>query len=485
MASRRWLLSALALALAAGPVSAQAKGKHPLEEAFKNARREVPEGNFNEQFNKMRNGNVALDPPSEADRTLLENVARVAIYPVTHFELYTTPEAEKSELVPRPEERTVAKLLNDLRGKLVVVSPGDGFIPGPKIDFAREFGVAAVKAINEVLEKADKPIIRYNAIRALAVVAESGAPAVTDKLIELLQKKDDKTMAAEVLYAALQGAEHAIAMYDPARSADAQKWVTRDKFFALVSLVDDVVQKVPAVVAEKTFQPDKPNTGTLVTDPKAAPKPTTLTPEQVATVQAFRLQAVRALSEVKTDVVYDSKREKQRRTVLTLARVAVGDTSVVPPPTFKETGAAVIGLANATPTHEDLDAGILGAVIARGVSGFVADKASGERVGEGGPQATHWKLAGARMKAVFTAWDATLNSPRAKMAKADKDMLRELGQLAVTSVFDPLSKQSDAGVVTGLKKDAIDEWYSKKVTGLKDVAPLFKNTTDSNVTLKK
>jgi hypothetical protein len=293
-----------------------------------------------------------------------------------------------------------------------------------------------------------------------------------------------KTYPVESLYFGLKAAEKAIAMYDPARSADAQKWVTRDKFFKLVSLVDDLVQKVPAAVAERTHQPDKVVPGVLVADPKAPPPPAALTPAQVATVQFFRLQAVRALAGVKTDVVFDSNRDKQRRTVLTLARVAVSDPSVVPPPSFKEVGEAVIGLTNATPTHEDLDAGVLAAVVARGVSSFVADKAAGERVGEGGPQAAHWKMSGAVMKAAFTAWDATLNSSRAKLAKEDKEMLRELAQRAIVNVFDPLSKQSDTGTVTGLDKGKIDEWYTNKVSGLK-ANTLFKGDANSAVELKK
>lgn len=493
MASRRWCVSALMLLLFAGPTLAQGKGKNPYEEMFKKSRRELPDGN-NEQFNKMRNGTVALDPPTEADRTILENEARKTIYQITHFEFYSTPDSEKAELVPRSDERTISKVMTELRGKLVVITPGDANLPGPKVDFAREFGAAAVKAINEVLEKADKPVIRANAFRALAVVAESGAPAATDRVVALLEQlakhADVTTYPVESLYYGLKAAENAIAMYDPARSADAQKWVTKDKYFTLVSLVDDLVQKVPDAVAVKTYQPDKAGSGLLSTDPKAPPKPAILTPEQVATVQAFRLQAVRALAEVKTDVVSDSKVERQRKTVVTLARVAVGDPSITPPPSFKEVGEAVIGLANATPTNPDLDATVLGAAVARGVSLFVADKASGERGGgEGGPQATHWKLSGARMKAAFAAWDANL-SRRSKLAKADNDALRELGQLALTNVFDPLSKQSDNGVVTGLDKSKLDEEYNKKVTALaadpKVVSfPLFKSDANTKVTLKR
>lgn len=503
MASRRWLVSAVVLALAAGPVAAQdkGKGKNPYEEMFKSARRELPDGNT-EQFNKMRIGNVALAPPSDVDRTILENEARKTIYQITHFELYTPADTDRAELVPRPDEKTVSKVMSELRGKLVIVTPGVN-IADPQVDFAREFGAAAVKAIDEVLAKATQPAIRANAFRALAVVAESGAPAATDRVIalfeQLAKQSDVRTYPVEALYYGLQAAQNAIAKYDPARSTADKKWVSKDKYFALVSLVDDVVQKVPPAVAERTHQSDASTGGVLATEakdpPKEAPKSAALTPAQVATVQFFRLQAIRALAAVKTDVVYDSNKEKSRATVLTLARVAVADPSVVPPPSLREIGEAVVGLVNATPTHEDLDGTVLGAAIARGVSLFVADKGTAEK-GEGVTQVTHWKLYGARMKAALNAWDATVNGRQAKLSQEDRKQLSELAQVAITNVFEPLSKQSDTGGVSGLDKDKVESWVTARTPALeakvtdKDKelkalrVPLFKNKADSKLSLK-
>lgn len=482
MVYRRWLAPVFALAFLVSPILGQPpKSKNPVEERLKAGRLEAPDGIDAAKFNQMRLGGIALDNPTDADRAVLEGMAKQLIYPVTNFEYYSTPEAANAELLPRPDERTVGRLVSDLRSRLVVITPGDSAIPGPKVDFAREFGKAAVKAIDDVLAKGPQPVVRMNAIRMLGVIAESGAPAATERITKLLADKD-KALAVESLYYGLKAAEQAIAMYDPARSALAQKWVNKDMFFELVALVDDVVQKVPASVAEKTYQPDQPNqpnTGVLATDPKSPPKPaapTQLTPEQVATVQAFRLQAIRALGRVKTDVVLDGKAANKRRTAYTLARVAVSDTTLVPAPNFKEIAEAVNGLANVAPVDPDIDPLVLAVAMARGVSDFVSDKAAGGGGGDSGPQATHWRLTGARMKATFLAWDTVVNKSR--LEPAGKGVLREFSQLAVTQVFDPLSKQNDNGVVSGLKKEAVDEWLSKKMGDVKAMQ-LYKDTDKS------
>lgn len=469
MVSRRWFVPVFALLCLAAPVVAQPpKPRNPVEASLKASRLEIPEGVNGGKFNQMRNGNVALDPPTEADLAVLEGVAKQVVYPVTHFEYYTAVEPVNAELSPRPDEKTVGRLISDLRSRLFVVTVGDPTIPGPKVDFAREFGKALVKAIDDVLAKGPPPVVRMNAVRMLGVVAESGAPAATERITKLLAEKD-KGLPVEALYYGLKAAEDAITMYDPARSAVAQKWVTRNMFFDLVALVDDVVLKMPAVVAEKTHQPDQGGAGELVTDPKAPPKPapTGLTLEQVATVQMFRLQAVRALAKVRTDIVYDDKKERQRRPLLTLAKVAMSDSTLVPAPSQKEVAEAVSGLATAVPTDIELDAAVLSVAMARGVKDFVTDKVTAERKGDTGPQAAHWKLTGARLKDTFLKWEKAVANTR--IDKASKDLLREFSQVAVTQVFDPLSKQADNGVVTGLKPEAIDEWLTKKQSELKSL----------------
>ena len=65
-------------------------------------------------------------------------------------------------------------------------------------------GAAVVKAIDDVLAKSPPAVVRVNAIRLLEVVAESGAPAATDRITKLL---DPKTPAVDTLYWGLKAAE--------------------------------------------------------------------------------------------------------------------------------------------------------------------------------------------------------------------------------------------------------------------------------------
>ncbi len=480
MAFRLWLAPVFALSLVASAVVAQPpKPRNPVEERLKAGRLEVPDGVDSGKFNQMRLGTISLENPTDAERAVLEGKAKQLVYPVTHFEYHTNNEAPTAELTPRPEERTVNRLIADLENQLVIITPGDQGIPAPKVDFAREFGKAAVKAIDDVLAKGPQPIVRMNAVRMLAAVAKSGAPAATERLAKLLAEKD-KTLPVESLYFALKGAENAIAAFDPARAAANQKWVSKDTYHQLVTLVDEVVRKVPQSVIDKTYLPDQPNTGTLTTDPKAAPKPAALTPEQVDTVQAFRLQAIRALGKVKTDVVTDAKGGGTVRTLLTLARVAANDAGVVPAPSQREVAESLIGMANATPVDRelDLDAQVLAVAMARGVSLFVSDKAAGG-AGEGGPASSHWKLYGTKLKSAFEAWDRAI--PKSRLDQGSKSLLTEFSKLAVTQVFDPLSKMNESGVANGLKKEAVDEWLAKKQGELKANA-LYKNSDATKLT---
>lgn len=471
MVSRRWFAAVLAVACVVTPLVAQpAKPRNPVEERLKAGRLDAPEVVDTAKFNQMRNGNVALSTPTDAERAILEGRAKQLVYPVTHFDYYSPTESSAAELTPRTEEKTVAKLLSDLRGQLLVISPGDSSVPAPKLDFARAFGEAVVKAVGDVLAKGPQPVVRMNAVRMLAVVAETGAPAATEQIIKLLADKDK--LPVDVLYYTLKAAENAIAAYDPARSAEAQKWVSRDKYYALVTAVDDIVNKVPSTVALQTYLPDPLGTGTLTTDPKNPPKATAqLTAEQEATVQAFRLQAVRALAKVKTDAVFDSRNENKRRTAYTLAKIAVSDTTLVPAPSVREVIEAVGGLATAAPNDPELDPLVLVVAIARGVGEYADKKTPGQA--ETGPVAQQWKLTGTRMKITFQAWDAGV--AKSRVDKATKDLVRDLTQQVVALVFDPLSRQTETGVVNGLNVGELTGWRTKKEAEVK-VMQLYKDT---------
>ena len=471
MHPRLWFVAAVAAAL---PATVWAQPKNPLEDTFRASRLESPPDNVGQKFTALFRGTESLDPPTDEQRRVLETKARLTVYPVTHFDQYTSTETGKAELAPRVEEKSVNRLITELREQLVVVTPGDTTVPATKVQFCKEYGAAVVKAVDEVLAKATLPIVRANAVRMLAVLAESGAPAALEKITALLTQKSPQV---EVLYWALKGAEPAFNLYDPVRG-----WVDRNSYHALVRRVDEIVREVPAVVVEQTYQPVG-GAAALVADPKVPPKPS-LSPEQVLTVQAFRLQAVRALARVRTDVVADKKGEGGVRTLYTLARVATSDPTLAPAPGVREVGEAVMGLANALPGAE-VDVNVLAAAVARGVLTFAADKVSSTAgVGdEGKSPSAHWRLYGSRMKSAFQEWDKSVQT-KAKLPKADRDVIADVVARAVPGVLDPLSKTDDRGLSPGLKANDLSDYLTKKVGSLKADQPLFRDAPATKLSLK-
>lgn len=448
--------------------------KKPVDDKFRTYRLEAKQtGEQSNKVNQMKNGSVNLDPPSAEDKAALLEVARNYVYPVTHQEYYFTPDGP--ELVARTgESRSPATILRNFRAQLLLPLPASPTTT--QLAYIREFGAAAVAAIDEVLAKSPPSVIRINALQLLVAVAETGAPAAFDRTVSLLQTKDEPNHPLEVLYYALNAAEGALGAYDPARGT---KWVNKTKHYQLVCLVDDVVQKVPACVIEKAYIPDKPvGEASLTTDPKSKPAEGSLTPEQVDVAQIFRLQAIRALAKVRTDIVTNDTLDKERRPLFTLCRVAVSDPALVPAPSVKELGEAVIGLGTMVPS-ESVNADVLGLVIAKGVSDFILEKsASGRVLNKDDVQRTHWKLYGMRLKNAYTAWEQSIQ--KTKLPKAAKDTLSGIAQIGVTAVFDPLTKQTENGTVN-LDKAAVDNWYTNRFNAMKGAFDLYTDKPDFKI----
>lgn len=454
----------------------------PGEERFKPYRLEAkPTPEQRAKITAMRNGNVNLEPVSKADQDTLDEMARVFVYPVTHYEYYFAPENPNSELVPRTASGpSLSTLLGELRNQMIIANPRSQ-LPPTQQSYIKEFGASIVKAVNEVLAKSPPPVIRINALRILELAAESGVPAAWDKTLELLKMKDDKACPMEVLYYALRSAEKATGAYDKDL-----RWIDKDKYFELVTILDEMVLKMPACIAEKTHQPEKPATTVLATNSKPAPatppKPdaSTYTREQEDAIRFYRIHVIRALAHLKTDIVKNNAGDKERRPLYTLVLVTIGDASVVPAPSFKEVGEAVIGLGTMLPSDTTNATG-LGAAIAIGVFKFAQQKQSDSVVlDKEATSLTHWKVYGARMKSTFAAWEKDLQSPKVKLAKADKDLLVGLSQLCTTDVFDPLTKQGDGA--TQVNRSQIENWYNTKVGNPTAPIPLY--TDNSKYSLR-
>lgn len=461
-----WAAAVLVLGAGVAPAQPNRRGEttNSAEQSFAPFRLEAsPAPGQALKLNQMKSGTLNIDPPTADDQAVLAQMAKSYVYPVTHHENYFLPDGP--ELVTRSlTAPSIPRVLANYRAQLLFATPG--VQPAPtqlQLAYVREFGAALVSAIDDVLKKGPPAPIRINALRMLVMVAETGAPAAFDKAIALLKQKDEPNLSADQLYYAIKTAEAALAAYDRQRG---NAWTSKNQHFELVRLVDDLVQKVPDHIIGKTYIPERPFDPTLTTDAKApgeatAKNPGVLTPEQVTVAQVYRLQAVRALARVRTDVVSNETLDQERRPLYTLARVAVSDPALTPIPSVKEIGEALLGIANMMPS-DSIHANAYGVVIAKGVSDFVLPKVSGGRLlDEDAVQQIPWKLYGSQLKAAFADWEKAINSPTLKIARPEKDMLIGLSQVITTSVFDPLSRQTESGQAN-IDKSAIDNWMTEK-----------------------
>ncbi len=428
------------------PKSAVGADKFDMFKDFKSATSE--KAGVSEQINSMRAGNVNLDPPNKSDLQVLEDKAKLLIYPLTQAETYLAipSPSDNSELVIKSfESPTVTKVFNRLRDQLFYVPLGSTAVP-TQVAFAREFGVALVKAIDDILAKDPPQVVRVNAIRALAVVAETGAPAAWTKTVELLKLKDDPKAPLEVLYYGLRSAEACLATYDEARGLREKNWVQKKTYFDMAALVDEFVNNPPASIITKTYSQGD-GTATLSTQPKDA---TTLTADQVASVQMFRLNAVRALAKIKTDIIkidamMNGGKEREIRPLFTLCRICVKDTALIAAPSTKEIGEALLGVLNIMP-GETVDSDMLGAAIASATMDFVSPRIAEQKNLESSVGTLPWKIYGSRLEAAAANFEKDVKNFRCKLTKEDKDVLISAIQQITKDCFTPMTKAGNLDI---------------------------------------
>ena len=415
-----------------------------------------------ETLNTMKAGNVNLDPPSASDKQLLEEMAKYYIYPITQPETYFAITKEDVDLpIKSFEAPSLTKVFNGLKSQLVIVAPGSN-LPATQVAYAREFGVACTKAIKDIFAKGPPPIVRINALRVLALVAETGAPAPWPLIAEQLAKKNEKDPPLDVLFYGLRAAEGALASYDADRGLKDKNWVQKKAYFDLVSLVDEFGNNPPDAIVSKTFLSESSTTATLTTNPKA-PK-AALTIEQRASVQAFRLNAIRALAKVKTDVIrIDGAKpgdpERVVRPLFTLARFCVTDNSLIAPPSAREIGESLLGIANMT-LSETVDPLIFAAVITRGTIDFGVQKSKEQnQTGEKAVSSLPWKVYGTKLEASFAVWEKEVQSFRTKLPKEGKELIVATVQQATRDYFAPMAK-TDGKIVT----ETMQSLWEKRVT---------------------
>lgn len=250
-----------------------------------------------------------------------------------------------------------------------------------------------------------------------------------------------------MLYYALKAAEGLLAAYDPTAATLAPTLAARHTapdpvLVPLVDAIDKLVANGPPVADKAApLNPDQsPPAPPAAGDPADPAAPArldarTLTTEQVLLVRYFRRQAVRALAKVRFDVVGGGTLPLVRP-AWTLARVAVSDVTISPPPTASEVGEAVIGLAGMAPSA-NLNVDEWAVVMAYGLSSFARPK-----LAEATDKSAAWKLTGARLVNAMAALKRSI--PGNARLRPYQSPLTALIDTATANLLAPLERDDPA-----------------------------------------
>jgi hypothetical protein len=215
-------------------------------------------------------------------------------------------------------------------------------------DYLREIGAAFDAPLKELIETNPDMIVRINAARLLAYVAKTGAPAHWPTVAALLADPKTPTGVKNYLFQAAAALLAAPDTQDPKIRHHAQvvDYRVKDAFEqnqkALGTLVKALIDCI-----------DNP---ALILNGIPADRPDLITEDQLPVVGFVRHQAVKALAKVKFARV-PGPDGKPLYPAYTLARVALSDPNLVPPPKPAEAADAVLGLCNAAPVEEQLKGG--------------------------------------------------------------------------------------------------------------------------------
>jgi hypothetical protein len=416
------LLVAAGFALLAQPGSVRARQKDKDDLPRK------PSAVFSEVSNLKTGGVTDVAKAKATFQTFATYHAEIIAHPKVH----AAPLEFKADnpFVAKPP--TVDEIITDLSRAILVPEPGARAQVGPKdADYIRELGAALDAALAKVVRENTEPVVRINAMRLLAAACRSGAHAHYPTVTSLITNANTPP---EIRYYAFQAAANLLAAYDL-------------NYYEYRTHSND-----PKVVAEliKALEAAITNPATLVPLPPAEKdKPAVIPTDQVAVVQFIRRQAVRALAQVRFAEFEVAKGGPTLYPGFTLARIAVSDPGINPPPTQPaEVAEAVIGLCNMAPPRQkgtEKYAFAITDAVATGLITFATPRAANP-----GDKTIPWKGTAARLNDALKGWrplfDPGYNPLKPTAFLADlvpKPVATLIGE-ADRQVLGPLEK-ADAG----------------------------------------
>jgi hypothetical protein len=437
-----------AVVLAAAVLGAPATAQTPIERllAAYDRKQEVS-SESNAQLERLKEGVIGLTDPA---KVAIREKAQSVVFKVTQPEYHETIRAKDDALRPRDPVKTMEKLIEEVRREFVSDADWAKMNENQR-DYHRQYGAELFDAI--VLLMTDRnppPVLRLNAARLLVPAAETASPAVGRGLLRLLKGdvfKDDKKALAptppDVLYYTLRACEAFLNKYDVLRPGT--KDFLPDQLTELVGILMGYVEK-----------------GVPITDVIAV---TSRTPAEQATartaaIRFYRLQAVRALAKARAEG-YVGKTETLHP-LFTLARVALRDPAIQPPPSVKEVGEATLGLMAAS-IGTEVNVDVLAYVVAYGANDHFrvrADKTDEMKV-------IDWKASAQRFTTAAAAWSAAIQKNPA-VQQGGKKAVADAAVKIEKELFSPLLQA--ANILGGDPNvNEVTQWLERIRPSLPDI----------------
>jgi hypothetical protein len=344
----------LLLVATTGPSPAQDKlfPKEGAPPAFLGGVKEKPDAKHTSRLSELKNGSKALAEDADFNKEVLAKAANWYVYRLTWDQYHGQGTEEKDKSAGPP--LTMNDLVREAQNYLWLESIRKKVqLKPPQVEYIHALGKEMNRALRDVFSQNSKPIVRVNAARMLAGIAETGQGEVADTAILLIQNPQESD--AVKLYA-LRALKELFALPASAKTGWNQNRET---------------QSIQAVQAYLTRKID-----TLPTDP-----------QERDAINFVRREAVRALAQTRYATVPTIK-DASGRTALWLLKVARKD-GFTPPPSVSEQIEAAMGVCELTPAKDlqmDYIAHHIGFAVVDFVNEYSKQRAGGE--GAGMP----WKL---------------------------------------------------------------------------------------------
>ena len=348
------------------------------------------------QVSRLKSAGGLSDPKS-ANEAFAGFAKFVAEY-IAHPKVYTAPQEFRVEPANAPPPYTPEDLIREINRHILVPMPGSK-VNRKDADYMRGLAEALDSTLKEKIENGEL-IVRINATRLLAAACRSGEkvhyPTVTGILT-------NANTPPAVKYYAFQAAGNLLAAYDFNNFRSRQHTGDPKQVSELIAALQDSILKPEA--AYPSLIPAK------VVDPKAAKDPKgvngaegkleSIPADQQQVISFIRRGAIRALGQVRfADGVPGGDAHYP---AFTLARIAVSDPALSPPPSVTEVAEAVIGICNMSPPKGKAESEQYGHamsdVVATGVVTFARSRA-----GDPSDKSIAWRGYAARLVEALKNW---------------------------------------------------------------------------------